>query len=73
MRPLTAKQLKVLKIIKDGIANGKAPMFKEIAEQMGFVATSNSAKYIAALERKGFISRTRCKRRSIVLLERTTA
>ena len=69
MANLTPNQRRVLEYIRkyDG-THGYAPTLGEIATHMG-ILISTTQQYIAALEQKGVISRTRYQHRSIQVME----
>ncbi len=65
--PLTPKQLRVLTYIRDYTrANGYAPTMQELADQYG-VSKVTVFEHIAALQKKGFLRRSRHKARSLRL------
>jgi repressor LexA len=55
---LTARQRKVLEVIRDSVeARGYPPSMREIGEQVGLASSSSVAHQLATLERKGFLRR----------------
>jgi repressor LexA len=67
--PLTPKQLRLLTFIRDfSSAHGYAPTMQELADEFG-VSKVTVFEHIAALQRKGFLSRSRHKARSLRLSE----
>lgn len=55
-RPLTMRQQKVLKVIRDSVATrGYPPSVREIGELVGLRSPSSVAHQLAALERKGLL------------------
>lgn len=55
-RPLTMRQQKVLKVIRDSVAKrGYPPSVREIGEMVGLKSPSSVAHQLAALERKGLL------------------
>jgi len=68
MSELTDRQMQVLTIIRDHIQkNGQAPTVREIARELGVSSTCTAHKHLAALEKKGLISKTKYGYRSIEL------
>ncbi len=64
---LTPKQLRVLTFIRDFThAHGYAPTMQELADEFG-VSKVTVFEHIAALQRKGFLERSRHKARSLQL------
>ncbi|RMF72449.1 MAG: transcriptional repressor LexA [Planctomycetota bacterium] len=64
---LTPKQLRLLTFIRDFThANGYAPTMQELADEFG-VSKVTVFEHIAALQRKGFLKRSRHKARSLRL------
>lgn len=56
MRPLTARQEEVLKLIKDTMLNtGMPPTRAEIARELGFKSANAAEEHLKALARKGVI------------------
>jgi repressor LexA len=57
-RPLTMRQQKVLKVIRDSVARrGYPPSVREIGEAVGLKSPSSVAHQLTALERKGLLRR----------------
>jgi repressor LexA len=55
---LTARQRKVLEVIRDSVERrGYPPSMREIGEQVGLASSSSVAHQLATLERKGFLRR----------------
>lgn len=55
-RPLTMRQQKVLKVIRDSVARrGYPPSVREIGEAVGLKSPSSVAHQLTALERKGLL------------------
>lgn len=70
MEPLTKTQQKVYNYIRMEIkANGVPPSIREICDGVGLSSTSSVHLQLNTLERKGYISRSKSKNRSIVILE----
>jgi repressor LexA len=68
MEPLSRRQRDVLGIIEDQIANhGYPPSIREIANRLGLTGTVSVVQHLNALERKGFIRRSRSSSRGIAL------
>jgi repressor LexA len=66
---LTPKQLRVLTYIRDySHARGYAPTMQELADEFG-VSKVTVFEHIAALQRKGYLRRTRHRARSLQLRE----
>ncbi len=66
-RALTPKQLRVLTFIRDFThARGYAPTMQELADEFG-VSKVTVFEHIAALQKKGFLKRSRHKARSLRL------
>jgi repressor LexA len=66
---LTPKQLRVLTFIRDfSHARGYAPTMQELADEFG-VSKVTVFEHIAALQKKGFLKRSRHKARSLRLSE----
>ncbi|MFQ5806181.1 MAG: transcriptional repressor LexA [Phycisphaerae bacterium] len=65
--PLTPKQLRVLTFIRDFIhARGYAPTMQELGDEFG-VSKVTVFEHIAALQRKGYLRRSKHKARSLRL------
>jgi len=70
LRPLTVLQQATLDFIKSFIEEeGYAPSLREIVEGLGLRSTSESARLVGILERKGCIEREPFVARSIRLVE----
>lgn len=68
MKQLTERQQQVLEIIRRHVqSNGQAPTVREIAADLGVSSTCTAHKHLAALEKKGLVSKTRYGYRSIEL------
>ncbi len=66
MNDLTERQLEVLEIIRKHIQkDGQAPTVREVAKGLGVSSTCTAHKHLAALEKKGLISKTKYGYRSI--------
>jgi len=67
--PLTPKQLRILIFIRDFIhARGYAPTMQELADEFG-VSKVTVFEHIGALQKKGYLRRSRHKARSLRLRE----
>ena len=67
--PLTPKQLRVLTFIRDYTrANGYAPTMQELGDEFG-VSKVTVFEHVAALQRKGYLRRSKHKARSLRLSE----
>ena len=67
---LTKRQQNVFDYIRSCITeSGYAPTIREIADEMGFSSPNGVICHLTALEKKGLITRTNNKSRSIVLTE----
>jgi repressor LexA len=63
---LTARQCRVLEVIRDAVADrGYPPSIKEIGEAVGLASTSSVHSQLETLVRKGFIRRDPAKPRAI--------
>jgi repressor LexA len=70
MKGLTAKQQRVLDIIRDSIRRkGQPPTVREIGATIGVASSCTVQRHLDALERKGCIRRDRYKYRSIELAD----
>lgn len=68
MKRLTGRQQQVLEIIRRHLArDGQSPTVREIARELGVRSTCTAHKHLAALEKKGLITRTKYGYRSIEL------
>ncbi len=68
MEPLSRRQRDVLAIIEDQIAqHGYPPSIREIANRLGLTGTVSVVQHLNALERKGYIRRSRSSSRGISL------
>jgi len=68
MDPLTVKQAKVLRFIRDRIASqGRPPTVREIAAHFRLASTYGVRRHLAALEKKGYIERSFHQSRGIAL------
>jgi len=65
---LTQKQNKVLDFIRQRIGDNLPPTIREIAQELGFSSTGTVRDYLKALEKKGYLKRSRNLSRSIKLL-----
>lgn len=64
--PLTKTQAKVLAFVEQASAsNGRPPTMREVADHFGWSSTSTAQQHLAALERKGHLSRTPNSSRSL--------
>ena len=69
MEPLSRRQKDVLAIIEDQLATqGYPPSIREIASRLGLSGTVSVVQHLNALERKGFIKRSRSSSRGISLI-----
>lgn len=67
--PLTARQSQILDCIASSIIEqGYPPAIREIADHMGLRSSNAVRDHLVALERKGYITRTRYKSRAITLV-----
>ena len=65
---LTTRQKKIFEFIRSGIeSNGAGPTVREIAEQFDIVSPNGVVCHLRALVKKGYITRTARKSRSIEL------
>jgi len=65
---LTARQSEVLAFITDREARGNTPpTYREICQRFGYKSTKAAADHVAALERKGLVSRERGRARGLRL------
>lgn len=68
-KPLTVQQTRVLEFLEEyGLENGFPPTFREIGEAIGLPNVSAVRGHVTALEKKGYISRTPEKARSIQIV-----
>ena len=68
MKQLTERQQQVLEIIRRHLAkNGQSPTVREIAREIGVRSTCTAHKHLAALEKKGLITKSTYGYRSIEL------
>jgi|GEM_PF-608265 repressor LexA len=68
MEPLSRRQKDVLSILEDFLANqGFPPSIREIACRLGLTGTVSVVQHLNALERKGYIRRSRASSRGIAL------
>lgn len=68
MKRLTSRQEQVLSIIRRRLAkDGQSPTVREIASDLGVRSTCTAHKHLAALEKKGSITKTKYGYRSIEL------
>jgi repressor LexA len=68
MKGLTAKQQRVLEVIRTSLRQrGQPPTVREIGQEIGVASSCTVQRHLDALERKGFIKRDRYKYRSIEL------
>ncbi|WP_353648066.1 transcriptional repressor LexA [Nakamurella sp. A5-74] len=66
LRPLTMRQQKVLKVIRDSVARrGYPPSVREIGELVGLKSPSSVAHQLTALERRGLLRRDPNKPRAV--------
>jgi len=72
MKGITQRQNKLLDIITSSIyVRGYSPSFTEMAQAMGVTSPQSIEGVLKALERKGFIGRSRGKFRNIIILGKT--
>src|SRR5437763_14323040 len=70
MKGLTAKQQRVLEVIRTSLRQrGQPPTVREIGTEIGVASSCTVQRHLDALERKGFIKRDRYKYRSIELAD----
>jgi repressor LexA len=70
MKGLTAKQRRVLEVIRECLKlRGQPPTVREIGNEIGVASSCTVQRHLDALERKGFIKRDRYKYRSIELAD----
>jgi len=70
LRPLTARQQEIYEFIRDEITDGGAPpTIREIGERFGITSTNGVRAVLTALERKGYIVRSRLRSRGIELAQ----
>jgi repressor LexA len=70
MKGLTDKQKRVLELIRSTIREvGQPPTVREIGQRIGVASSCTVQRHLDALERKGFIRRSRYKYRSIELTD----
>lgn len=68
MRPLTARQKECLRFIaKYSLQQGFAPTVREIATAMGNIAVNAAQGHLDSLVKKGRLSRTPGKSRTLVI------
>ncbi len=71
MRPLTPRQQAILSFVSDfGQHRGYAPSLREIGEAVGLTNVSAVRGHVAALERKGYLTKLPDQPRSITVLGR---
>lgn len=69
-KALTDKQREVLDWIRGYVSEwGYAPSLREIGDAFGLTSTNGVHDHLSALERKGYIRRTRNVARGLVLLD----
>src|SRR5919202_4286207 len=70
MKGLTAKQQRVLEVIRTSLRQrGQPPTVREIGQEIGVASSCTVQRHLDALERKGFIRRNRYKYGSIELAD----
>src|SRR5688500_20169162 len=70
MKGLTAKQQRVLEVIRTSLRQrGQPPTVREIGLEIGVASSCTVQRHLDALERKGCIRRDRYKYRSIELAD----
>ena len=70
LREVTAKQLKVYRIIQSEIKRaGASPTIQKLAAKMGVSSFRTVTQYLEALERHGYISRAHFKQNGIKTLK----
>ncbi|MGH3492691.1 MAG: transcriptional repressor LexA [Sciscionella sp.] len=68
-RPLTPRQLKVLKVIREWVKeNGYPPSVREIGDAVGLNSTSSVSHQLHALESKGYLRRNASQPRTVGVL-----
>lgn len=68
MEPLSRRQKDVLQVIEEFLNNqGFPPSIREIANRLGLTGTVSVVQHLNALERKGYIKRSRSSSRGITL------
>lgn len=74
MEPLSRRQKDVLAIIEEHLATqGYPPSIREIASQLGLTGTVSVVQHLKALEKKGFIKRSRSSSRGIAIVAEDVA
>ncbi len=70
MKGLTAKQQRVLDVIRQAMrTSGQPPTVREIGKDIGVLSSCTVQRHLDALEKKGYIKRDRYKYRSIELTD----
>jgi repressor LexA len=70
---LTPPQRAVLEFFEERDANGDgAPTYREICQRLGYRSTKAAADHVAALEKKGLLTREKGRARGIRLVRRTS-
>ena len=67
MKPLNAKQQKVLSYLRECVENGLPPSVREICKAADIKSTSTAHAYLKVLEKEGYISRQSGLNRAIRL------
>lgn len=69
--PLSPRQRDTLDLIKRYLAEkGYSPSLRELANSMGIRSTNGVADHVRALEKKGYIEKTKGRARSIRVVDR---
>ena len=70
MESINARQQEILSLIRESILSvGQPPTVRELGLATGLKSSCSVQKHLDALEEKGYISRRKCKYRSIELLQ----
>ncbi|MFM2221859.1 MAG: transcriptional repressor LexA [Armatimonadota bacterium] len=70
MESINARQQEILSLIRESILTvGQPPTVRELGLATGLKSSCSVQKHLDALEEKGYISRRKCKYRSIELLQ----
>ncbi len=70
MKPLTAQQRRVLDFISREVAErGYPPSVRDICAALGFRSSSTAHRYLAALEKMGYLERGAARPRAIRIIE----
>lgn len=70
LKPLTARQEQIYEFIRDQITEaGAPPTIREIGERFGISSTNGVRAILSALEKKGYITRSKLRSRGIELTQ----